>query len=190
MELFKKARLKTGNSILAKRVAKIKRKGYYSHFSEVKSIGIVWDASRVKEFTSISQFFQKMNERNINVKVIGYYAGKELPDQYTAIRFLSCIRRNELNFFHLPVSAETDFFVRNPFDILIDINFDKVLPLYYITSMSAARFKVGLFDPDKNSPAFDLMIELKKPVQVDNYLTEIVHYLEIINSGTSNQVDK
>lgn len=189
MELFKGARLKTGRSILAKKVAKMIRKSYYSCISDVKSIGIVWDASRVQEFGNISKFFQKMNERNIDVKVIGYFPGKELPDQYTAIRYLSCIRRNELSFFFHPVSAEADFFIKNPFDVLIDINFEKILPLYFITTLSAARFKVGLFNHEKDSAVFDLMLDLNKPVPVEHYLAEIMHYLEMINSRVPSQVD-
>lgn len=186
MELLRNPRLKLGNSILANRIAKMRRKAYFSCFNDVKNIGIVWDVTKIQEFSHISRFFHKMNEKNINVKVIGYYPGKELPDQYTAIRFLSCIRRDEVNLFYLPASAETDFFIKNPFDVLIDINFDKVLPLLYITSLSSARFKIGLFENDQNGSVFDLMIELKKPVQIDTYLTEIIHYLEMINPATSN----
>ena len=40
-----------------------------------------------------------------------------------------------------------------------------------------------------NSP-FDLMMELKKPVNVEDYLNQVIHYLEMINSGTVQKVDK
>ena len=76
------------------------------------------------------------------------------------------------------------------FDILIDINFEKVFPIYYISSLSKANFKVGLYDTESGNSTFDLMIELKKPVRVDDYLSNVVHYLEMINSGSSGQSDK
>ncbi len=66
----------------------MKRKVYYSNIKHIKKIGIVWDASKTEDFSSLSKFHQKMHERNIDVKIIGYYPGKELPDQYTAIRYL------------------------------------------------------------------------------------------------------
>jgi len=186
MELFEKTRLKIGNTILSKRLEKISRKVYYSEIGQVKNIGIVWDASKIREFTFLSRFHQKMHEqRNIEVKIIGYYPGKELPDQYTAIRYLSCIRKNELNFFYTPVSTETDFFIKTRFDVLIDINFDNIFPLNYITSLSVSGFKVGIYDSINNSSVFDLMIELKKPYQVENYLDEVIRYLEMIKSGIS-----
>ena len=190
MELFENIRIKIGNTFLKNKLAHTKRKVQYSNMSQVKKIGIVWDASRTDEFASLSKFYQKMHESKINVNILGYFSGKNLPNQYTAIRFLTCIRKNELNAFYHPVSSETNTFINNHFDILIDINFNKLLPLRYISSLSNASLKVGLFEPENGNTPFDLMLEIKGPVNVDNYLTQVMHYLEMINSGTVKKVDK
>ncbi|MCU0472430.1 MAG: hypothetical protein MUC93_03545 [Bacteroidales bacterium] len=190
MELFEDTRLKIGYSILSKKSVRVKRKVFYSNISLVKTIGIVWDSAKTEDFSSLSRFYQKMHDRNIDVKIIGYYPGKELPDQYTALRYLSCIRKKETNMFYIPVSTETDVFIKTRFDILIDINFGKLFTLWYITSLSSASFKVGLFDPESDSSNFDLMMEIKKPVQVENYLTQVIHYLEMINATSAIQVEK
>ena len=190
MELFVGTRHKIANLILSKKTARIKRRVHYSNMKSIRKIGIVWDASKSEDFTSLSKFHQRMHERNIDVKIIGYWAGDELPDRLTAIRFLSCIRKKELSFFYKPVSEESDAFINTNFDVLIDVNFDKKFPLYYISSLSTASFKVGLFDSENNTSIFDLMMELKKPVHVWNYLDQVVHYLEMINSGTTKKVDK
>ena len=190
MELFRELRLKIGNSILSKKLELVKRKVYYSNISRIKTIGIVWDASKSQDFSTLSKFHQKMNERGINVTIFGYYPGKELPDQYTALRYLTCIRNKEVSFFYLPSSAEAENFINTAYDILIDINFEKVFPVFCIAALSIARFKVGLFDKEAGNSAYDLMIELKKPVVVEDYLSNVIHYLEMINSGTSVQADK
>lgn len=190
MELLENIRFKIGNLILSKRIANTRRKVFYSNIGQIKKIGVVWDASKTQDFSSLSKFYQRMHERNIDVKVLGYYPGKELPNQYTAIRYLSCIRRKEVNLFYVPVSTETDVFINTKFDVLIDINFEKLFPLFYITSMSSASFKVGLFDPQSGESTFDLMIELKKPVRIENYLEQVIHYLEMIKSGSSDPVYK
>jgi hypothetical protein len=189
MELFKNIRLKIGNSILEKKLEKSRRKVLYSDFSKIKSIGIVWDAAKTSDFPGLSRFCQKMHERNIDVKILGYFPGKELPDQYTAIRYLACFRKTELSFFYHPVSFEADHFIRNKTDVLIDVNFNNIFPLLCISSLSIASLKVGLFNEENPDSIFDLMIEIKKPVNIDNYLNQIVHYLEMINSG-SNPVGK
>jgi len=186
MELFKEIRLKIGDAILKNKIAGAKRKRYYSKLNQVKNIGIVWDASKIDDFACLSRFCQKMHESKTDVKILGYFQGKNLPNQFTAVRYLSIIKKEELNIFYLPVSSDTNSFVNNRFDVLIDINFNKLLPLQYISSLSNAGFKVGLYDSETGNNPFDLMMELKSPVNVENYLNQVVRYLEMINSGTVN----
>ncbi|MBK8883679.1 MAG: hypothetical protein IPN67_15245 [Bacteroidales bacterium] len=189
MELFKNVRLKIGKVILSNKVARLKRNVYYSGFSKVRNIGIVWDASKTSEFSSLNRFHQRMADNKIDLTVLGYYPGKNLPDQYTAIRFLTCIKKDEINSFYHPDSTETHSFINNPFDILIDINFDKQFPLSYVTELSKARLKVGLFDNETAPSPFDLMMEVKKPADVDVYLNDIIHYLEMIKDKPNKKVD-
>jgi hypothetical protein len=188
MEIIENIRLRIGKYILSKKVTSSGRKKYYSNISMVRKIGIVWDASKPAEFSILSRFHQKMHERGINVMILGYYPDKNLPDQYTAQRYLSVIRRNELNFFYIPVSKESTDFISDRFDVLIDINTGKVFPLQYVLEMSKAGFKVGLYESsDKDSPC-DMMMDIRPPVKIDNYLNEVVEYLEMINSEKSKIV--
>ncbi len=180
MELFKNLRLKIGKLILSKNVARKKREVYYSNFKNVRNIGIVWDASRPAEFTSLNRFHQKMQDIKIDVTILGYFPGKNLPDQYTAIRYLRCIKKDELNSFYHPDSVEARSFINNQFDILIDINFENLVPLLYVTSLSRARLKVGLFHNSATESPFDLMMEIKNPVEIDTYLIQVIQYLEMI----------
>jgi hypothetical protein len=184
MELFRNTRMKIGRAIFAKKIAQIKRKVHYSNFSSIKSIGIVWDASTPEDFTHLSRFYQKMHESEIEVTIFGYFPRKDLPDQCTAIRYLTYLRRKEISLFYIPVSYESRDFISKQFDILIDINFNKVFPLQYISSFSNAAFKVGLYDSETADTPFDLLMEIKKPVDINNYLNQIIEYLKMINSGT------
>jgi hypothetical protein len=182
MEFFKNIRLSIAAAILRKRVARGKRKMVYKNFREVKTIGIVWNASKNDEFNALARFNQRMQDKNIDVKILGYYHGKHLPDQYTAIRYLTCIRKVETNLFYIPKSTEVQSFINNKFDILIDINFEKLFSLIYVTILSNASFKVGLYEVVENNAPFDLMMELKKPVNIEDYLNQVIQYLEMIHS--------
>ena len=181
MELLKNIRLKIGATILKEKAVKRKKRMVYKNFSLVKSIGIVWDAANKDEFQSLSKFYHEMQKRNIDVQIIGYSTLKKLPDAYTAIRYLACIRKHEINMFYIPESNDTRNFIKKEFDILIDINFDKFFILRYITTLSNASFKVGLFESNNQDNPFDLMMEIKKPVSVDNYLNQVIQYLEMMN---------
>ncbi|HEX2974784.1 MAG TPA: hypothetical protein VHO68_02515 [Bacteroidales bacterium] len=186
MELFKNIRLGIGQRLLRKKVCNTRRKVAYTNLDSVRKIGIVWDASQTNDFTCLSKFYQKMQERNIDVSIIGYFGGKHLPNQYTAIRYLRCIKKEEVSYFYLPDSYDARAFIDNRFDVLIDLNFKNLLPLKYLSSLSNAALKVGLYDPEKSDTVFDLMMELKKPVEVENYLTQTLLYLEMINSPGIN----
>ena len=182
MELFRNSRLKIGNRILSKRAAKSRRKMLYSNFSSVKKIGIVWDASKKDDFPALARFHQKMQDKDVAVNILGYYNYKELPDQYTAIHFLTCIRNSDINIFHIPKTEEAESFIDKKFDVLIDMNSDNVFTLTYISTLSKASFKVGLPNNDSDNSPFDLIIELKKPVKAEEYLNLTLKYLEMINS--------
>ena len=168
--------------IIIKKMIHANRKKSYSNFSEVKNIGIVCDASNRENFASIAGFNQKMQERNIEVKILGYYPGKNLPNDYTAIRYMTFFSRKDINFFYQPVASEINNFINYRFDILIDVNFKKLFPLRCIASLSNASFKVGLLEPDNVHTPLDLMMEIVNPVDVEDYLHQVLHYLEMINS--------
>lgn len=182
MEMFRNLRLSRGKSVLRRKVSRLKRKRFSGNISSAKKLGIIWDANNIGEFPVISQFHQKMMERNIDVKVIGFYPGKELPDKLTAVRFLTCLKPQDINLSYRPVSKEANEFIKASFDILIDTNFSNVFPLEYISSLSAAGFKVGIFDNRYDNSPFDLMIDVKRNSDLNNYLTQVVHYLEMINN--------
>jgi hypothetical protein len=168
--------------MLTGRVSKVKRKPSFINLSDIKSIGIAWNASRTQDFAVLSRFCQKMHERNIEVTVLGYFQGKNLPDQYTAIRFLTCFKKNELDFFYRPVRNDVNSFIRNRFDVLITINFENLFPLVYVSALSEAILKIGLFGTEPENLPYDLMMELKNSVNVEDYLNQILYYLGMINS--------
>jgi hypothetical protein len=100
------------------------------------------------------------------------------------------VRKNELNFFYIPVSDDIESFIRKNFDVLVDMNFDNKLPLRYITSLSHAGLKAGLPDGNQSDSALDLMIDIRRPVSVEVYLDELLRYLEMIDSGQPKKTDK
>lgn len=188
MELFRNLRVIAGKSLLARKISKIKRKPFYSNFSNIRSIGIVWDATKTEDFRTLSGFHQGMLDKDIEVKILGYYPGNELPDQYTAIRFFTCLKKRDVDFFYRPIVPETASFTNRHFDVLIDINFKKLFPLYYVTTLCKAGLKVGLTDSKPESSPFDLTISLRNPVSLETYLDQVVYYLKMINSEKEKQV--
>jgi hypothetical protein len=187
MEFFRNLRIRAGKSMLKARMARTKRKPHYLNFYSIKTIGIVWDASKTEDFSILTRFHQKMSELGKEVKIFGFFPEKGFPDQYTAIRYLTCLKRKEMNFFYLPVIPEAELFIKTKFDVLIDLNFKKHLPLVYVASLSKAGLKVGAADSKPELSYLDLMISMKSPLNIENYLAQILYYLEMINSESTKK---
>jgi len=189
MEMFKDFRLNRGKTILRKKMARMKRTRFKGNINNAKSIGLVWDATDPEGLSAVSQFHQKMAERNIEVEILGFYPGKDLPDKLTAIRYLTCLKKEDINIVYRPVASEAESFMNTRFDILIEINFRDLFPLRYISNLSLAGLKVGIFDNMGDNSPFDLMMECNRSTEIGNYLAQVVHYLELINSGSKNIVE-
>jgi hypothetical protein len=168
--------------MLSAKLTKSTRIIHYTNFSKIKTIGIVWDASNPQDFPNLSKFYHRMTELKKEVTVFGFFPGKILPDQYIAVQFMTCLKKNEVDFFYRPVSVEAQNFIKTRFDLLIDLNFQKHFTLMYMTTLSEALLKVGLTDLNPESSPFDLMISLKTPVGIDNYFEQVIYYLEMINA--------
>ena len=182
MEMFKRPRLAWANSILRRRLRKTFRNKKFNNLKNAHKICIVWDGSYVSEFNHINNFYQKMLERGIQVDIVCYYPGKILPDEYTALRYLSCFKRSDLSFFYMPDQADINEFISTPYEILIDINFHNRFPLLYITALSKAEFKIGAGETINHS-TLDMTIEIKDKENISYYLDQVEHYLNMINTG-------
>jgi hypothetical protein len=187
MEFLRNLRIRLGKSKLSGKIDKTKRKACFLNLYHIKKIGIVWDASKPEDFIVLSRFHQRMTQENRTVKIFGFFPGDEFPDQYTAVRFLTCLKRKEVDLFYCPVNPDSEEFIRTKFDVLIDINFNKQFPLVYVTSLSQAGLKVGLADSMPENSPFDLMISMKKPVKIENFLEQVLFYLSVINSDSERK---
>jgi hypothetical protein len=183
MELLESLRLNIGKAKLEKRLAGTKRIKSFSNFKNVKRIGMVWDASVLEDFSKLSDFYLKMNSRNILVDILGYYQGKALPDKYTAVRYFKCFKSKDVNLFFTPVANEVVEFINTPYDILVDLNFKKLFPLRYVSLLSCAKLKVGLFESVDDKTPFDLMMDIKNCSDINNYISQVIYYLEMINES-------
>ena len=183
MTLFKGTRLLFGRIALNKRLKKIRRNKKFNNLRTSHKIGIVWDGSDTSDFEGITSFYQDMKDINIQVDIICYYPDNILPDEYTAIRYLSCLKKSDLNFFYIPQNYDIEEFINTPYDILIDINIRNHFPIEYISVLSRAEFKVGP-DTSKYKDKLDMTIKISDNDAPTYYLNQVRYYLEMINTGT------
>jgi len=182
MELFKSLRLKAGFNVLKKRAIRVKRNRGFVNLNTAGTLGIVWDITREDDLIPISDLILQMNERGIRVEVIGIFQGKLLPDKLTALRYITCLKREDLSYFYLPKTPESDKFINTPFDLLIEITSRNSLPVRFITTLTPARCKISSSRGESADRDYaDITISTIKVIDTREYLKQVVAYLEIIN---------
>ena len=62
---------------------------------------------------------------------------------------------------------------------LINLCDSSCIPIKYLVASSIARFKIGQYEDGYE--IYDLMISLKKDKSLDKLMSEIKHYLQLIN---------
>ena len=183
MELFKGTRLFIGRLALKQRRRKIRRYKKFNNLRNAHKIGIVWDGSNTEDFEALTAFFQEMQERNIQVDIVCYYPRKILPDKYTAIRYLTCIKRTDLNYLFIPKTDDIEEFINTPYEILIDMNENNLFPVRFISVLSRAEFKVGI-ESSSYRNELDMTININNKYDARYYLEQVKYYLEMINTST------
>jgi len=168
--------------MLGQRLKRTRRNKKFNNLHHSHKIGIAWDGSNPDDFEAITAFYQEMQKINIQVDIVCYYPKKVLPDRYTAIRYLTCIKRSDLNFFYIPQSDDVDEFINTPYEILIDINNNNLFPVMFITVLSRAEFKVGAKDLGYTD-RIDMTIDISKQNDPAYFLQQVKYYLEMINTG-------
>ena len=88
---------------------------------------------------------------------------------------------SDLNWYNHSKSPIINNFINEKFDILLDLNFGNCKPAYYIVGLSKSPFKVGKLSP-QNKLIHDLFIDIDKNNNMDYFMMQAQHYLQLINT--------
>lgn len=151
------------------------------NFDAAKKIGLLYDATEPRNFEIIKEYVKDMRSRQKEVLALGYVDKKELPQNQFAQLGLDFFTRKNLNWQFFPNSLEVTNFIREPFDIVMNLSENSIFPLRYIAALSKARFRVGRFD-QSSIPCYDMMIEATPDTDLKQFIRQAEDYLRKIKS--------
>ena len=173
--MFETLRLRIARMLLRRRSAKTKRKKMLFDFASAKYIGVLCSSLDEVNTAHLRNFLYYLSQKGIKYSVIGYFDGKDIPENFLYWKEMDFITRKDLNFFFIPVSPTVDKFINEPFDMLINCNVTRFFPVEYISQLSVARCKVGTMSEDES--CYDLMIDIKKNQTIEYFLKNLEIYL-------------
>lgn len=131
------------------------------NLEDARRIGIVYDATEPVCFEIIRELGKQLSG-TAQVDILGFVNSKKLNDQYLYRKGLDFFSLNDLNWYYRPVSAVAEKFMKEPYDLLLNLSLQDYFPIHYIVSLSTASFKAGRFSPADESLDFMIDIEREK----------------------------
>ena len=113
-----KARI--GRQMLAGKTGSADRTINLCTLSEAKNIGIIYNATEYISFEIVRDLVKQLSNNSISISVLGYVDSKKLIDHYLYRKGFDFFCKNDLNWYYKPVSSQTEHFINEPFDILIN----------------------------------------------------------------------
>jgi hypothetical protein len=176
-----KIRTIVGNYFLKEKLIKTNRERKITNLKDAKKIGVLYTLDDVPDYEAISEFVAGLQHDHKEVKALGFVKNKNLIARFLPKLSFDFFSEKDLNWFFKPVHIKVKDFIEKEFDILIDLSLKDSLPLKFISALSMAHCRVGRFS-EANSVCYDIMLDLSKPVSLNEYMLQIIHYLTVINN--------
>jgi len=148
-----------------------------------KSIGILYDATDLKDMMLVSEFANELFKTKKDVKALGFVNRNELTHHHMPMLQFDFFFLKDLNWYYKPQNYIIKNFLEKDYDILINLCTSNCVPVKYLAGGSKAKFKVGKYEEDLS--IYDMMIDVKKDT-LSALVTEVKHYLNLINKRNAS----
>jgi hypothetical protein len=169
------------NFHLKKDASKVERTRKDPDIHKNASIGILYDATDKDNFEVVREFFRDLRSHEKNPVSLGYIDYKEVTFHPLARPESDYFFKDQLNWMKKPSGPVVENFIKEPFDILINLTLEDFHPLDYIAALSKAGLKIGRAN-SAVSFCYDLTFHLDKEADVKSFAYTIIHYLSKINN--------
>ncbi|MBN1250513.1 MAG: hypothetical protein JXR51_09040 [Bacteroidales bacterium] len=178
MKLIKNIKEKVGYIILNSDLKARKRIVTFNNFTSSSTVGIIFDAVNKENYHIARDFMAYVEESGARVFSIGFVPKSELIGYLPFKKGIDYFGLDKELWYGKAQSSVVDEFIERPFDILIDLSLSNLFSIEYIFALSKAKFKI-CNDSPKTKYA-DFFLQLKKPENLEQYIEQIKHYLEVI----------
>lgn len=107
--------------------------------SAAKKIGILFSADHETESRMVEEYAEDLRQQGKEVQLLAYLDKRNSDKNY----LFPYITGKDITWFGKPKGGTTGFFIKYPFDVLINFCDKEVLPLEYISALSHASFRIG-----------------------------------------------
>ena len=187
MSIFKKIKQAIANGYIKLELKDHprERKPSRFNFKEIKTVGILFDATKPEDFELVKRYVLYLREHRKIVKAMGFFTTKHIPDMAFSKLEYDFFSLKELNWFGKPSSVFMQNFMDEEYDLLIDLNTNNLFPLKYMSALSKASFKVGKYR-ENDFGIYDMMIDSDDTKSLKYFLRQVDTYIIMLNKVEPN----
>jgi len=177
-------KIRIGGYFLRKESANAKRSRAIMNLKDAKTVGVIFNASDINEVELVKKYITYLRDNGKKVRSMGYVPLKELPGNITTSIDHQCFTLKNVNLYYKPAIDFIGSFVKEEYDLLLDLNITTQLPLVFVAALSKAKCKVGRYS-DKYMSLYDVMIETDDQKTLKYFLQNVDTYMEMLNKKAS-----
>ena len=179
MKFIEDFKQKVGKWVFHRELTNNTRTKEVCNLDSASSVGILYDATSENQVRVIQPFVTYFFDLKKDVKALGFVDSNELSFCHTPKLQYDFFYKKDLNWYYKPENYIINNFIKKEYDILINLCDSSCIPIKYLVASSVARFKIG--QHEYGYEIYDLMISLKEDKSLEKLMSEIQHYLQLIN---------
>ena len=126
-------------------------------FDQIKTIGIVYDATLDATTLEVKAITRKLMAMGKVIYTLGFIDKKNLPLDLEPNTKEDYFCRQDLHWHNLPIKERISRFTNEPFDYLLNLSVSHQLPLISVSAQSKAKCRIGAFHK-KYTSCYDIML--------------------------------
>jgi hypothetical protein len=172
MNIISKLKTQTHNYFLQKELDQTQIKRESIDFENAKNIGILFNATELADRQIVLDFSKELKNQGKKVKLMGFLNDKDKNANHVFDHF----NKSDLDWALRPKQEGIETFIKQRFDILINLSTTSHPSLDYIAAFSHAKFRVGPFT--EKIFCYELMIEVDEQKDLKSFLNQVSFFLK------------
>jgi hypothetical protein len=140
--------------------------------TRASSVGILFCADDEKQCNIVERFAKMLKDQGKEVQMLAYLEKRKIDHDY----LFPFITARDMTWFGKPKGGTAGYFIKYPFDMLINFSLREILPLEYIAALSHAAFRVGFNEKGVLLP-YDCILLSDQNEQSERQIENIQKYL-------------
>jgi len=165
---------------LKKELRSMKRTVAFNNFESATTVGFIFDTSDRQNYQLARDFMEFVEKQNNRIFAVGFATKSDQIAYFPYKQGVDYFGLDEVNWYGKPRNPVIKDFLKRNFDILVDLSFSDIFPTVYLFSLSNAKFKIT--NKSNKSSYADFVIEMSNSGKLEEYITQIKHYLKAIQA--------